>query len=129
MANISPVGEREKANGRNKLMQFQRSSADTIQLPENESSIHKIVVRAVSPTSFFFFFLQCSYYLKIFHNTRLFLVKYLLYEQMLRYIYTSSSKNELKFLFVSLSPSLFLSLLFLSPFFFFVATLKKRWTF
>ena len=57
MANISPVGEREKANGRNKLMQFQRSSADTIQLPENESSIHKIVVRAVSPTFFFFFFL------------------------------------------------------------------------
>ena len=55
MANISPVGEREKANGRNKLMQFQRSSADTIQLPENESSIHKIVVRAVSPTFFFFF--------------------------------------------------------------------------
>lgn len=53
MANILPVGEREKADGRNKLMQFQRSSADTIQLPENESSIHKIVVRAVSPIFFY----------------------------------------------------------------------------
>ena len=127
MANISPVGEREKANGRNKLMQFQRSSADTIQLPENESSIHKIVVRAVSPT-FFFFFIQCSYYLKIFHNTRLFLVKYLLYEQMLRYIYTSSSKNELKFLFVSLSLSLSLSVISFS-FFLFCSYVKKTMDF
>lgn len=105
MANILPVGEREKADGRNKLMQFQRSNTDTIQLPENERSIHKIVVRAVSPISFLYNALTIS---KVFHNTRLFLVKYLLYEQMLRYIYTSSSKNELKFLFASLS--LFLSL-------------------
>lgn len=111
MANILPVGEREKADGRNKLMQFQRSSADTIQLPENESNIHKIVVRAVSPIFFLYNALTTS---NVFHSTRLFLVKYLLYEQMLRYIYTSSSKNELKFLFASLS--LFLSLLFLSLF-------------
>lgn len=81
VANILPVGEREKADGRNKLMQFQRSNADTIQLPENESSIHKIVVRAVSPIFLFFFFLYNALTTsKIFHNTRLFLVKYLLYK-------------------------------------------------
>lgn len=66
----------------------------------------------------FFFVYNALTTSKVFHNTRLFLVKYLLYEQMLRYIYTSSSKNELKFLFASLSLFLSLSVISFSLFLF-----------